>query len=124
MYAFFNHPEQWEDYKANRPDTTVDEIVRWATPVSVFQRVALEDIEINGQLVKEGDRVGLFYASGNFDEDNFDEPYEFNINRQNNNHLGFGGPGAHYCIGANLARLEIELIFNEIADPNPDKKRR
>src|SRR3546814_10483943 len=87
MDAFFNHPEQWEDYKANRPDTTVDEIVRWATPVSVFQRVALEDIEINGQLVKEGDRVGLFYASGNFDEDNFDEPYEFNINRQNNNHL-------------------------------------
>ncbi|HEY9565280.1 MAG TPA: cytochrome P450 [Nocardioides sp.] len=122
MDAFFNHPEQWEDYKANRPDTTVDEIVRWATPVSVFQRVALEDIEINGQLVKEGDRVGLFYASGNFDEDNFDEPYEFNINRQNNNHLGFGGHGAHYCIGANLARLEIELIFNEIADQIPDIK--
>src|SRR3546814_18276340 len=69
MDAFFNHPEQWEDYKANRPDTTVDEIVRWATMVSVFQRVALEDIEINGQLVKEGDRVGLFYASGNFDEE-------------------------------------------------------
>ncbi|MDT0201628.1 cytochrome P450 [Nocardioides sp. AE5] len=123
MGAFFDNPDQWELYKKERPQSAVDEVVRWATPVTVFQRVALEDVEINGTLVKEGDRVGLFYASGNFDEDVFDDPYSFNIMREENPHLGFGGHGAHYCIGANLARLEIELIFNEVADQIPDIKR-
>lgn len=120
MGAFFDNPEQWEIFKEQRPQSAVDEIVRWATPVTVFQRVALEDVEINGTQVKQGDRVGMFYGSGNFDEDVFEDPYSFNVLREENPHLGFGGHGAHYCIGANLARLEIELIFNEVADQIPD----
>jgi cholest-4-en-3-one 26-monooxygenase len=94
----------------------VDEVVRWATPVNVFQRTALADVEVGGQLVTKGQRVGLFYASGNHDEEVFEDPYTFDILRDPNPHLGFGGHGAHYCIGANLARAEINLIFNELAD--------
>ncbi len=119
MLAFLDHPEQWELYRAERPDTAVDEIVRWATPVTVFQRTALADATLGGQQIKKGQRVGLFYRSANFDEDVFDHPERFDILRNPNPHLGFGGTGTHYCIGVNLAKLEIELIFNAIADAMP-----
>ena len=72
--------------------------------------------------IREGQRVGLFYSSANYDEDVFDRPFEFNILRDPNPHLGFGGNGAHFCIGANLARMEIKLIFNEIADQIPEHR--
>jgi cholest-4-en-3-one 26-monooxygenase len=120
MHAFMRFPEQWELYKKHRPETAADEIVRWATPVSAFQRTATEDVELGGQLIKAGQRVGMYYASANFDEDVFDRPFEFDIMRDPNPHLGFGGTGAHYCLGANLARMEINLIFNAIADHMPD----
>ena len=118
--AFFEHPEQWELFKRERPDTAVDEIIRWATPVHCFQRTALADNEIGGVTIREGQRVGLFYSSANFDEDVFESPFEFNILRNPNPHLSFGGNGAHFCIGANLARMEIKLIFNELADQIPN----
>ena len=73
-------------------------------------------VEVGGQQIKAGQRVGLFYASGNHDEEVFEDPYTFNIKRDPNPHLAFGGHGAHYCIGANLARVEMNLIFNELAD--------
>ncbi len=119
MLAFFDHPEQWELYRAERPATGPDEIVRWATPVTSFQRTAKADTMVGGQEIKRGERLGLFYRSANFDEDVFDRPERFDIARSPNPHLGFGGTGAHYCIGVNLAKLEIDLIFNAIADAMP-----
>lgn len=120
MIAFSENPDQWELYKRERPETTADEIVRWSTPVVSFQRTAKEDTEIGGQQIKAGDRVGLYYAAANFDPEVFDDPFTFDITRDPNPHLGFGGTGAHYCIGANLARVEMNLIFNAIADVLPD----
>jgi cholest-4-en-3-one 26-monooxygenase len=120
MNAFFDNPDQWELYKRERPQTAVDEIVRWATPVHCFQRTALSDTQVGDVTVREGQRAGLFYSSANYDESVFESPFEFNILRDPNPHLAFGGNGAHYCIGANLARMEIKLIFNELADQIPD----
>lgn len=120
MNAFLDNPEQWELFKKERPATAVDEIVRWATPVNCFQRTALRDLELGGQQIKKGDRVGMFYGSANYDEDVFDDPFTFNILRDPNPHVGFGGNGTHFCIGANLARMEINLMFNALADMVPD----
>jgi cholest-4-en-3-one 26-monooxygenase len=120
MKAFFDYPEQWELFKESRPETAADEIVRWATPITVFQRTATRDTELGGQQIKAGDRLGLFYRSANFDEEVFDEPGRFDILRDPNPHLGYGGLGTHYCLGASLAKLEIQLIFNAIADAMPD----
>ena len=122
MHAFTQFPDQWELYKKERPETAADEIVRWATPVTAFQRTALEDTELSGVQIKEGQRVVMFYRSANFDEEVFEDPHSFNILRNPNPHVGFGGTGAHYCIGANLARMTINLIFNAVADHMPDLK--
>ena len=120
MHAFTEFPDQWELYKKLRPATAVDEIVRWATPVTSFQRTALQDTELGGVSIKAGQRVVMVYRSANFDEEVFDDPMSFNIMRDPNPHVGFGGTGAHYCIGANLARMTIDLMFNAIADAMPD----
>jgi cholest-4-en-3-one 26-monooxygenase len=123
MDAFLDHPDQWRLWLEERPDTMVDEVIRWATPINVFQRTALNDVEVGGVPVKKGQRVGLFYGSANYDADVFDAPYTFDITRSPNPHLAFGGHGAHYCIGANLARQEVRLIFEALADHAPDISR-
>lgn len=124
MNAFFDHPDQWELYQRTRPRTAIDEILRWSTPVNAFQRTALTDTEVGGVAITAGQRVGLFYGSANYDEEVFTDPFRFDITRDPNPHLSFGGNGAHFCIGANLARMELGLIFNAIADVVPDITRR
>ncbi|MFD7873283.1 cytochrome P450 [Streptomyces sp. NPDC059766] len=119
MHAFLTHPDQWELFKAERPATAAEEIVRWATPVNSFQRTATQDTELGGRTIRKGDRVGLFYASANHDPEVFDHPDVFDITRDPNPHLGFGGGGPHFCLGKSLAVLEIDLIFNAVADALP-----
>ncbi|MEU0184195.1 cytochrome P450 [Streptomyces sp. NPDC006207] len=119
MHAFLTHPDQWDLFRAERPRTAADEIVRWATPVTSFQRTATHDTELGGAKIREGDRVGIFYASANHDPEVFTAPDTFDVTRDPNPHLGFGGGGPHFCLGASLARFEIDLIFNAIADTLP-----
>ncbi|MFF2507050.1 cytochrome P450 [Streptomyces sp. NPDC058067] len=119
MHAFLTHPDQWELFKRERPETTAEEIVRWATPVVSFQRTATQDTELGGAQIKKGDRVGIFYSSANHDPEVFDHPDTFDITRDPNPHLGFGGGGPHFCLGKSLAVLEINLIFNAVADAMP-----
>jgi cholest-4-en-3-one 26-monooxygenase len=123
MNAFFDNPDQWELYRAERPRTTADEIVRWATPVHAFQRTALEDTEVGGTEILKGQRVVMFYSSANHDSSVFTDPHRFDITRDPNPHLGFGGRGIHYCVGASLARMEIDLIFEAIATHLPAVRR-
>ncbi|MEU9101224.1 cytochrome P450 [Streptomyces sp. NPDC048361] len=120
MHAFLTNPDQWELYKRERPATAAEEIVRWATPVVAFQRTATQDTELAGQKITAGDRVGIFYSSANNDPEVFEHPERFDITRDPNPHLGFGGGGPHFCLGKSLAVLEINLIFNAIADVLPD----
>ena len=120
MIAMLDNPDQWELFKAERPATAYDEILRWASPITSFQRTATEDLELGGKQIKNGDRLALMYGSANFDEEVFEDPFTFDIRRDPNPHLTFGGQGPHYCIGANLAKLQIELIFNAIADHMPN----
>ncbi|MFM9589766.1 cytochrome P450 [Streptomyces scabiei] len=119
MHAFLTHPDQWDLYKRERPATAAEEIVRWAAPVNAFQRTATQDLELGGKRIRKGDRVGIFYASANHDPDVFTDPDTFDITRDPNPHLGFGGGGPHFCLGKSLAVLEIDLIFHAIADAMP-----
>lgn len=120
MHALLSNPEQWELFKQTRPRTAVDEFVRWGSPINVFQRTTTHDTVLAGVPLPKGQRVAMFYGSANYDEAVFTDPHTFDITRSPNPHLGFGGSGAHFCLGANLARLEIDLIFNAIADQFPD----
>ena len=121
--ALFDHPEQKElwirDFEGVAP-TAVEEIVRWATPVIHFRRTVLADTEIGGQKIRAGEKVVLWYNSANRDEEVFEEPFRFNVTRTPNEHVGFGGPGPHFCLGANLARREIKTIFAELFEHLPD----
>ncbi|WP_309030473.1 cytochrome P450 [Streptomyces alfalfae] len=119
MHAFLTHPDQWELFKRERPATAAEEIVRWATPVVSFQRTATQDTELGGAKIRAGDRVGVFYSSANHDPEVFEDPGAFDITRDPNPHLGFGGGGPHFCLGKSLAVLEINLIFDAVADTMP-----
>ncbi|WP_068274037.1 cytochrome P450 [Aldersonia kunmingensis] len=115
--ALLDSPEQiaWllDDFD-NRIDGAVDEFVRWATPVLSFARHALVDTELSGTSIAAGEKVGLFYCSANRDQTVFDRPYEFDITRSPNPHLGFGGGGAHFCLGSQLAKMQLRHLFYEL----------
>ncbi len=100
--------------------TAVEEFVRWATPVLTFRRTATRDTEIAGRAIAEGEKVVLFYHSGNRDENAFADPWVFDIGRSPNHHLGFGGGGPHYCLGASLARSQLRSLFTELLRTLPD----
>jgi len=124
MWALMQHPEQYAALCAN-PDMlnpAIEEILRWASPVYHFRRTALADTEIHGQPVAKGDKVVMWHISANRDEQVFDDPYTFDITRDPNEHVAFGGGGPHFCLGANLARMELRLIFSEILSRIPDMK--
>ncbi|MGQ0803529.1 MAG: cytochrome P450 [Actinomycetota bacterium] len=118
MLAFCERPDQWRRLRADRSlvPTAVEEILRWSTPIIHFRRTAKEATEIGGQAIKSGDRVVVWYCSANFDEDVFDDPTRFDVGREPNDHVAFGGGGPHFCLGANLARLEIRVMFEELLD--------
>jgi cytochrome P450 len=123
MYALTEHPDEkriWmADFGGVAP-TAIEEIVRWATPVMHFRRSATADTEINGQEIKAGDKVVMWYTSANRDADAFDDPFRFDVRRTPNEHVGFGGGGPHFCLGAHLARREIRVMFEEIFRRLPD----
>jgi cytochrome P450 len=118
LHALVTHPEQLARFKEIVHDEdalklAVEEILRWTTPVAQFARTAEKDYVLRGQTIKKGDTVGLMYASGSFDEDIFENPSEFNIERKPNRHLAFG-TGPHQCLGLLLARLELRIFFQQL----------
>jgi cytochrome P450 len=123
MKALTDFPDQrrkWAaDFEGVAP-TALEEIVRWASPVMHFRRTATRDTELSGQKIREGEKVVLWYGSANRDEDVFEAPYQFDVTRTPNEHVGFGGPGPHHCLGANLARREMRVMFREILSRLPD----
>ena len=123
MRALTEHPEQraiWmHDFDGVAP-TAVEEIVRWATPVIHFRRTATIDTIVGGQAIKAGEKVVMFYNSANRDERKFGDPYAFDLRRTPNEHTGFGAGGPHFCLGANLARREIRVMFEELLHGLPD----
>ncbi|CAB4818776.1 unannotated protein [freshwater metagenome] len=125
MWALIQNPEQYAALVADidgKLDRATEEILRWATPVYHFRRTAMADTAIAGQEIKQGDKVVIWHTSADRDETVFDSPYQFNIERWPNEHIAFGGGGPHFCLGANLARMELKLIFREILERIPDMK--
>ena len=120
--ALMDHPDQRAKLLADPSlvPQAVEEMLRWGTPVMHFRRTAQRDTEIRGQRIAEGDKVVIWYISANRDEDVFDDPYRFDVVRAPNEHVAFGGGGPHFCLGANLAKLEIGVMFEELLRRLPD----
>jgi cholest-4-en-3-one 26-monooxygenase len=118
LMGFLEFPEQW-DKLVQDPDGLVasatEEILRWASPVMHLRRNVTVDTELRDQVLKAGDKVSIWYISANRDEEVFDDPFRFDIERQPNEHLAFGGGGPHFCLGASLARMELRVLFEELA---------
>ncbi len=123
MKALCDYPEERARWAADFDGvaaTAIEEIIRWATPVIHMRRTCTQDTRIGGQEMKQGDKVVLWYSSANRDESVFADPHRFDVGRTPNEHVGFGGPGPHFCLGANLARREIRVIFDRIFKRLPD----
>jgi cholest-4-en-3-one 26-monooxygenase len=111
-------PEEWARLKEDRslvPSAT-EEILRWSSPVLYFRRNAMEDMEVSGQHIRAGDLVSLWYISANRDETVFDDPFRFDVGREPNHHVAFGGGGPHFCLGASLARLEVRVLLEQLLE--------
>ncbi|MGH8597954.1 MAG: cytochrome P450 [Gammaproteobacteria bacterium] len=119
VLALIERPDDWQRLRADPAllKTTVEEIVRWTTPSCYKRRTATRDIKHSGKLIREGDKVTFWEMSANRDERVFERPFEFDIARNPNKHLGFGA-GVHFCLGSSLARLELKVVFEELLRSN------
>ncbi len=123
MRALTVNRDQWDYLKAEpeaRLPDAVEEFVRWASPVMTFRRTTTKEVELHGETLPPGEKVVLFYPSGNRDELAFEDPWKFDVTRSPNHHLGFGGGGPHYCMGASLARTQLNAVFSEMLQQIPD----
>ena len=122
VLALLEHPDQWERLRNPEGEHerlfhfAAGEILRWATPVHHFRRTATRDTELAGQAIAEDDKVVTWFISGNFDDEVFEDPYRFDVGRHPNRQMTFGPGGPHFCTGAHLARLEIQIVFEELVD--------
>ena len=122
MLALIDHPDQAQRLRDDPSlwDTATDEMLRWGSSIHNFRRTATTDTELRGVPIAEGDKVVLYYASANRDEDLFADPHTFDVGRTPNDHVAFGGGGVHYCLGASLARAEIKATMRQLVDRLPD----
>jgi len=122
MVAFFDNPDQWERLRADRSllPSAIEEMLRYVSPVMHFRRQVTSEVTIGGQVMAPGDKVVFWHTSANRDEAVFADPDRFDIGRVTNNHMAFGGGGPHFCLGANLARMEIRVMFDRLLDRMPD----
>ena len=122
MLALIDHPDQAERLRQDPSlwDTAVDEMLRWGSSIHNFRRTATQDTVLRGQEIKEGDKVVLYYASANRDEEVFEDPHVFDVGRTPNDHVTFGGGGEHYCLGASLAKAEIKATMRQVVERLPD----
>jgi methyl-branched lipid omega-hydroxylase len=123
LLALTQHPDQralWQADPAGLAPTAIDEIVRWASPVIWMRRTVAEDTVLGDQKMAAGDRVIMYYNSANRDEEVFEDPYTFDVRRTPNPHIGFGAAGPHFCLGAHLARQEIDVMFRRLFERLPD----
>jgi cholest-4-en-3-one 26-monooxygenase len=118
LVALIEHPGELEKLRANRAllPGAVEEMLRYASPVMHFRRTAMQDVELGGQQIQQGDKVVIWYIAANYDDNVFRDPMRFDIERSPNEHVAFGGGGPHFCLGANLARMEINVMFDEVLD--------
>jgi cytochrome P450 len=115
MLALVEHPEEWRRLREDSDlvwTSGADEILRWSSPVLHFRRTATRDVELRGQTIRAGEKVVIWYGSANFDEEVFADPLRFDVGRKPNPHVTFGGGGPHYCLGAHLAKLEVQVMFD------------
>jgi cytochrome P450 len=123
LKALTDFPDQraWllEDFD-NRIGGAIEEFIRWATPVMTFRRTAAKDFEVSGQTIRAGEKVVMLYPSGNWDTEVFEHPERLDLSRSPNPHLGFGGGGVHFCLGAHVARAQLRAIFGELLRQLPD----
>jgi cytochrome P450 len=116
MHALINNPDQlqWLQNNPEKMGVAVEELIRWASPVYHFRRTASRDVELGGAQIREGDKVVMWFASGNRDETVFEDPYTLDLTRTPNDHVTFGKGGPHFCLGSALARMEITLMFEAL----------
>jgi cholest-4-en-3-one 26-monooxygenase len=122
MLALIEHPDQAQRLRDDPSlwDTATEEMLRWGSSIHNFRRTATKDTELRGVPIAEGDKVVLYYAAANRDEEVFPDPHTFDVGRTPNDHVTFGGGGVHFCLGASLARAEIKATMRQLVDRLPD----